>query len=167
MTNAHVVAGAEQVTLTHGRQRVRAEVVAFDPDRDLAVLSASLPDTARPLALADDLSHGDSAVVAGYPGGGPYQVQSARVRGEVTARGDDIYGRTGVTRQLYALRVTVHPGNSGGPLLRPDGQVAGVIFARSMDDTQTAYALRNSELAPVLDQAHATSMPVGTGRCAA
>lgn len=167
VTNAHVVAGAEQVTLTHGRQRVRAEVVAFDPDRDLAVLSASLPDTARPLALADDLSHGDSAVVAGYPGGGPYQVQSARVRGEVTARGDDIYGRTGVTRQLYALRVTVHPGNSGGPLLRPDGQVAGVIFARSMDDTQTAYALRNSELAPVLDQAHATSMPVGTGRCAA
>ncbi|GAB97273.1 S1-C subfamily serine protease [Kineosphaera limosa] len=167
VTNAHVVAGAEQVTLVHGVRRVSAEVVAFDPDRDLAVLSANLPASARVLPLGDALSHGDSAVVAGYPGGGPYRVQAARVRGEVNARGDDIYGRSGVTRELYALRAGVRPGNSGGPLLRTDGSVAGVIFARSLDDPQTAYALTNNELEPVLAQARAASAPVGTGRCAA
>ena len=89
------------------------------------------------------------------------------MRGEVNARGDDIYGRSGVTRELYALRAGVRPGNSGGPLLRTDGSVAGVIFARSLDDPQTAYALTNNELEPVLAQARAASAPVGTGRCAA
>lgn len=167
VTNAHVVAGAEQVTVTTGGRRISAEVVAFDPDRDLAVLSARLPASAAPLRLGPTLSHGDSAVVAGYPGGGPYRVQAARVRGEVTARGYDIYGTSGVTRELYALRADVHPGNSGGPLLTPDGAVAGVIFARSLDDEDTAYALTLDELRPVLATAASASVPVGTGRCAA
>lgn len=167
VTNAHVVAGAEQVTLTVAGRRVIGQVVAFDPDRDLAVLSARLPVSAAPLRLAGELSHGDSAVVAGYPGGGPYRVQAARVRGAVTARGDDIYGTSGVTRELYALRAQVRPGNSGGPLLTPDGAVAGVIFARSLDDSATAYALTLDELRPVLAQARSGDGAVGTGRCAA
>ncbi len=167
VTNAHVVAGAEHVTVRAGARAIPAEVVAFDPRRDLAVLSARLPDSARPLAQGGALSHGDSAVVAGYPGGGPYRVQAARVRGQVDARGDDIYGSARVTRSLYALRVDVHPGNSGGPVLRPDGTVAGVVFARSLDDSDTAYALTWEELAPVLASAQAATMPVGTGRCAA
>lgn len=166
VTNAHVVAGAERVTVTGRSGRVPAEVIAFDPDRDLAVLSARLPDSASPLPLGGDLGHGDSAVVAGYPGGGPYRVQAARVRGSVTARGDDIYGTSRVTRELYALRADVRPGNSGGPLLTTDGQVAGVIFARSMDDSNTAYALTLEELRPVLSQAR-EGATVGTGRCAA
>lgn len=166
VTNAHVVAGAERVTVTGRSGRVPAEVVAFDPDRDLAVLAARLPGSASPLPLGGELGHGDSAVVAGYPGGGPYQVGAARVRGSVTARGDDIYGTSGVTRELYALRADVRPGNSGGPLLTPDGEVAGVIFARSMDDSNTAYALTLDELRPVLAQAR-QGATVGTGRCAA
>lgn len=166
VTNAHVVAGAERVTVTGRSGRVPAEVVAFDPDRDLAVLAARLPGAASPLPLGGELGHGDSAVVAGYPGGGPYRVGAARVRGSVTARGDDIYGTSGVTRELYALRADVRPGNSGGPLLTPDGEVAGVIFARSMDDSNTAYALTLDELRPVLAQAR-QGATVGTGRCAA
>ena len=167
VTNAHVVAGAEQVTVTTPQgQRSRAEVVAFDPDRDLAVLAVSRLEVA-PLRLGADLGHGDEAVIAGYPGGGPYRVAAARVRGSLSARGDDIYGTTGVTRELYALRADVHPGNSGGPLLRTDGSVAGVVFARSVDDPHTAYALRLEELRPVLAEAGSSGESVGTGRCTA
>ena len=89
------------------------------------------------------------------------------MRGAVTARGDDIYGTSGVTRELYALRAQVRPGNSGGPLLTPDGEVAGVIFARSLDDSATAYALTLDELRPILAQARSGDGAVGTGRCAA
>ncbi|MDO5711901.1 MAG: MarP family serine protease, partial [Micrococcales bacterium] len=166
VTNAHVVAGAEQVTVTtpQGR-RTRAEVVAFDPDRDLAVLSVGrLQSQSQPLRLGAALEHGDEAVVAGYPGGGPYRVAAARVRGALSARGDDIYGAMGVTRKLYALRVDVHPGNSGGPLLRTDGTVAGVVFARSVDDPHTAYALRLDELRPVLAAAPGPGGGPGPGR---
>lgn len=167
VTNAHVVAGAEQVTVTTSQgRRTRAEVVAFDPDRDLAVLAVSGLGI-EPLRLGAELDHGDEAIVAGYPGGGPYRVAAARVRGPLSARGDDIYGTTGVTRALYALRVDVHPGNSGGPLLRTDGTVAGVVFARSVDDPHTAYALRLEELRPVLDEVDSADRSVGTGRCAA
>ncbi len=167
VTNAHVVAGAEQVTVTTSQgRRVRAEVVAFDPHRDLAVLSVQRLGL-TPLRLGDDLRHGDEAVVAGYPGGGPYRVEAARVRGALSARGDDIYGVSGVTRQLYALRADVHPGNSGGPLLRTDGTVAGVVFARSIDDAHTAYALRLDELRPVLSDVSRDGESVGTGSCTA
>lgn len=168
VTNAHVVAGAEQVTVTTAQgRRTRAEVVAFDPDRDLAVLAVARLGV-DPLRLGGDLDHGDEAIVAGYPGGGPYRVAAARVRGSLSARGDDIYGTSGVTRSLYALRVDVHPGNSGGPLLRTDGSVAGVVFARSVDDPHTAYALRLDELRPVLaEAAESAGESVGTGRCTA
>lgn len=166
VTNAHVVAGASQVVIRKDRLRSTASVVSFDPGRDLAVLEV---DTAslRPLPLAKaDLDTGDTAVVAGYPLGGPLVIDSARTRDRITARGRDIYGEGAVTRDVYALRVPIQPGNSGGPVLTPAGEVAGVVFARSLDDEGTAYALTLDELAPVLSSARRGS-PVGSGRCVA
>lgn len=167
VTNAHVVAGAEQVSVTSGGHRLDATVVAFDPRRDLAVLSVRKLSGAA-LPLGPDLTDNAVAAVAGYPEGGPYTVGAARVRGELRAEGDDIYGASGVTREVYALRAEIRPGNSGGPLLTPQGAVSGVVFARSLDDSQTAYALTLAELRPVLSAVtSATQRPVGTGRCAA
>lgn len=167
VTNAHVVAGAERVTVTPpGEGRSVARVVAFDPSRDLAVLD--VPDLDRPgLDLAGPLSRGDVAAVAGYPLSGPYEVGAARVSAVLSARGDDIYGTGGVVREVYALRADVNPGNSGGPLLTQDGDVAGVVFARSLDDGDTGYALTLDELTPVLQEARTGGTPVSTGRCAA
>ena len=165
VTNAHVVAGARQVTVTGKQGRLQADVVAFDPQRDLAVLS--VPELSAPaLRLGGDLSHGDAAAAAGFPMGGPYRVDAARVRGMLSARGDDIYGRSRVVRQVYSLRVDIRPGNSGGPLLSPDGSVSGVVFARSLDDDDTGYALTLEEVRPVLADATARG-EVGTGECAA
>ncbi|WP_270887156.1 MarP family serine protease [Pedococcus sp. 5OH_020] len=168
VTNAHVVAGMERATLrVHGTGRsYTGQVVLFDPRRDLAVLAVpGLP--AAPLRQGKDLSRGDSGVVAGFPLDGPYRLDAARVREIVQARGSDIYGRPGTSRQVYSLYAQVRPGNSGGPLLATDGRVVGVIFAKSLDDPSTGYALTMQEARPVLDAATSASAGVDTGACVA
>ena len=166
VTNAHVVAGADEVRVQGGDQVLRARVVVFDSRRDLAVLSVPgllLP----PLPLGGELKRGDSAAVPGYPLDGPYRVVSARVRAQLDARGLDIYGRERVVREIYSLAATVQPGNSGGPLLDTNGQVVGVIFAKSLEDDSTGYALTLAEARPVLDEAAAAGAEVDTGACVA
>ncbi|GAA2735449.1 MarP family serine protease [Pedococcus aerophilus] len=168
VTNAHVVAGMERATLRiHGTGRsYTGQVVVFDARRDLAVLAVpGLP--ADPLPQGPDLTRGDSGVVAGFPLDGPYQLDAARVREVVNARGSDIYGRPGTSREVYSLYAQVRPGNSGGPLLSTDGRVVGVIFAKSLDDDSTGYALTMDEAQPVLDAASSASTPVDTGACVA
>lgn len=168
VTNAHVVAGMRSATLRVGGtgRSYTGEVVLFDFRRDLAVLAVpGLP--AEPLGQGRDLTRGDNGVVAGFPLDGPYRLDAARVRDTVRASGSDIYGRPGTTREVYSLFARVRPGNSGGPLLSTDGQVAGVIFAKSLDDDTTGYALTLDEARPVLAAASQASTPVDTGPCVA
>ena len=168
VTNAHVVAGLETATLRiHGTGRsYTGRVVIFDPRRDLAVLDVpGLP--AEPLRQGPELQRGESGVVAGFPLNGPYRLDPARVREVVQARGSDIYGQPGTSREVYSLFAQVQPGNSGGPLLSAEGRVVGVIFAKSLDDPRTGYALTLDEARPVLDAASGASSPVDTGPCVA
>jgi S1-C subfamily serine protease len=168
VTNAHVVAAVRdpQVRIGGEGRRYAARVVVFDPVRDLAVLAVpGLP--APPLRMGQDLERGDAAVVAGFPLDGPYRLDSARVREVVTARGEDIYGRRPSIRQVYSLFATVQPGNSGGPLLSASGEVVGVIFAKSLDDDSTGYALTLGESEPVLSKGRTADAPVAVGACAA
>ena len=164
VTNAHVLAGADEVHVEGGDRELRGRVVVFDPRRDLAVVS--VPGLALPaLHLGDGLKRGDSAAVPGFPLDGPYRVSSARVRAMLNARGLDIYGREQVVREIYSLATIVQPGNSGGPLLDTEGRVAGVVFAKSLEDDSTGYALTLDEAKPVLDQAASADREVGTGAC--
>jgi S1-C subfamily serine protease len=71
-----------------------------------------------------------------------------------------------VTREVFSLFADVEPGNSGGPLLSPRGEVYGVVFAKSLDDPQTGYALTAREAAPVAARGRTARAPVGTGGCA-
>ncbi|RWZ61529.1 serine protease [Labedella populi] len=165
VTNAHVVGGSEDLFVQLGGEGrpLPATLVVFDPERDLAVLA--VPDLdVTPLPLGDELAATASAYVAGYPENGPYDVEPARVRQILQATGLDIYERDTVTREIYSLRGLVRPGNSGGPLLDPAGDVVGVVFARSTTDADTGYALTLDELAPVLDRVAATE-EVPSGDC--
>ncbi|HET7276906.1 MAG TPA: MarP family serine protease [Dermatophilaceae bacterium] len=166
VTNAHVVAGLTDVTV---RPRGTGEsytgrVVIFDPERDLAVLAVTdLPS--RPLRLGTDLKRGDAGVVAGFPLDGPYRLDAARIRQVIDARGADIYGNPGTVREVYSMYARVRPGNSGGPLLDPSGRVVGVIFAKSLDDNVTGYALTLDEARPIINAAGSASRRVSTGAC--
>jgi len=164
VTNAHVVAGADRLQVTSREQTVAGRVVLFDPDRDLAVISTEGLD-APALELGSDLPRGAAAAVPGFPLDGPYTVVAARVRQVLDARGRDIYGDDPVVREIYSLYTRVQPGNSGGPLLDANGRVAGVIFAKSLDDDNTGYALTLDEAMPVLDAALQADRAVGTGAC--
>ena len=168
VTNAHVVAGtsSEHVRIQGTGRSYDARVVIFDPQRDLAVLSVpGLPAPA--LTQGSDLRRSDSAIVAGFPLDGPYRLDSARVRDVLTATGADIYGNPGAVREVYSLFARVEPGNSGGPLLSPSGEVVGIVFAKSLDDDQTGYALTLAEARPVLEAASRSFSRVSTGGCAA
>lgn len=166
VTNAHVVAGASSIVVREpGDTGVeRATLVAFDPERDLAVLDVA-DLNASPLDIGEDLTAGAQAYAAGYPGDGPFTITPQRVRDRLTARGTDIYQSGTVDRDIYSLRGSVRPGNSGGPLLDTHGDVVGVVFARSTVDPDTGYALTLAELRPVLSSVG--SAPISSGACSA
>lgn len=167
LTNAHVVAGTSRVVVEGPDESpVVATVVYLDPDADVAVLDA--PElAASPLTLApEQTGQGDEAVIAGYPNGGGLDTASARVRSTNTLLGLDIYGEDEVLREVVAFRGQVQPGNSGGPLLSTQGQMLGLVFAASLTDLDTGYALALGELERALDVARADQVTaVPTGAC--
>ncbi|MFC4330087.1 MarP family serine protease [Streptomyces andamanensis] len=168
MTNAHVVGGVDEPTVQIGGEgrKYDAKVVLYDWHRDIAVLD--VPDLKAPvLRFSDSVAHSkDSAIVAGFPENGAYDVRSARVRGRITANGPDIYHRGTVRRDVYSLYATVRQGNSGGPLLTTDGEVYGVVFAKSLDDAETGYALTAGEIEQDIAKGRTAVQQVDTDRCA-
>lgn len=168
MTNAHVVAGMKAVSVQAGNARVAARVVLFDSARDVAVLAVP-PTVAAPLAFTSKpASSTSSAVVAGYPEDGPFAAAPARVRDREHITGYTIYGRSGgarITREIYSIRGTVRPGNSGGPLLGATGKVLGVVFARALDSSNTGFALTAAEVSADVRTGRSASVPVSTGAC--
>ena len=168
MTNAHVVGGVDAPTVQIGGvgRRYGAKVVLYDWKRDIAVLD--VPDLkADALKFsAPDAAGGDGAIVAGFPENGAYDVRAARVRGRISVNGPDIYHRGSVRRDVYSLYATVRQGNSGGPLLTPDGRVYGVVFAKSLDDAETGYALTADEIRPDIARGRTANEQVGTDSCA-
>jgi S1-C subfamily serine protease len=164
MTNAHVVAGVTSPSIFIGNRTVPARVVLFDPDRDVAVLYAAGLGL-RPLSFAGEAEAGASAVVAGYPEDGPFTAVPARVRNRQQARAPDIYSRGMITRDIYAVRAIVRPGNSGGPLIATNGQVYGVVFAAATDDNETGYALTAGEVRSDAEAGSSATRAVSTHGC--
>ncbi|MDT0168362.1 MarP family serine protease [Pseudarthrobacter sp. BRE9] len=165
VTNAHVVAGVSQpvVEMSDGGA-MPGRVVYFDTRRDLAVLAVdNLPS--QPLPLSRDLPGGSQAAFAGYPHGGPFQSKPATVQDIATVLVPDIYGNNPSPEDIYRLAGDVQPGNSGGPLLTADGQVAGVIFAKATSDAEVGFAITMNDLHPVAEQAPSLSAPVSSGQC--
>jgi S1-C subfamily serine protease len=165
MTNAHVVAGVTTPTVLVGEEEVDAEVVYYNPDLDVAVLKVDGID--RPTLQVDTSGRPrDPGAVLGYPQDGPYDVQPARIRAEQRLRSPDIYGRGTVIREVFSVRSLIRPGNSGGPLVSADGKVYGVVFAASVEDKSTGYALTADQVAKAGVVGRDATTPVATGRCA-
>jgi S1-C subfamily serine protease len=165
MTNAHVVAGVDHPTVLVGNHEISATVVYYNPDIDVAVLAVG--GAGRPYLHFDRSGHSaEASAVLGYPGDGPYNVQAARIRGAQRLRSPNIYGDGTVIRDVYSLRALVRPGNSGGPLVSSAGEVLGVVFAASVTDRQTGYALTADQVAQAAADGLTSSTPASTGDCA-
>jgi S1-C subfamily serine protease len=165
ITNAHVVAGVDDPEVLLGEESVPATVVLYDPQLDLAVLQLDAQGRAT-LRFDQGAQAGDPVVILGYPQDGPYDAQAARIRAEQRLRSPDIYGRGSVIREVFSLRGLVRPGNSGGPIVERDGDVVGVVFAASVTDKDTGYALTAAQVADTAAEGRARSSEVSTGECA-
>ncbi|MGH2956550.1 MAG: MarP family serine protease [Solirubrobacterales bacterium] len=164
VTNAHVIAGEEDTTVSFGDEDERhdATPVHYDPSNDLAILRVS-GIGGRELALAPEVRSGTSGAVLGYPENGPLTVTPARVGATDTVISEDSYGRGPIQRELTALRGEVRSGNSGGPLVDGKGRVLTTVFASTTGGRQEGgYGVPNEVVEEALGEA---SGEVTTGAC--
>lgn len=164
MSNAHVVAGADTVTVEAEGKTYDATVVSYDPDADISILDVpSLPQ--QPLVFAEEPAKaGTDAVIMGFPGGGDFVATPARVREIIELSGPDIYKSTTVNREVYTIRGLVRQGNSGGPMINRAGQVIGVVFGAAVDDNDTGFVMTTNEVSRQLAKIGNTAK-VTTGAC--
>ena len=165
VTNAHVLAGVTNPRVAApGGSALAARVVLYDPNRDIAVLSVPGLNR-RPLAIAGQASRAAARRGGRLPENGPFTAVPARIAARTKVTGPNIYQDRTVTRRVYTVRARVRPGNSGGPLLSTDGQVYGVVFAASVDQTEVGYVLTAAEVAPDLEAGRSATAAVSTQGC--
>jgi S1-C subfamily serine protease len=162
VTNAHVVAGEDDTTVTtQGGASLEATVAHYDPENDLALLrvEADLPA----LAIAPHPQSGTAAAVLGYPENGPYLVAPARLGDTRDTISEDSYGRGPIRRSIASMRGEVRSGNSGGPLVDDHGRVLGTVFAATTSGVPGGFAVPDDVVEAAL---RGPISPIETGPCA-
>lgn len=166
ITNAHVVAGISAPYVLTDQGTFPATVVWFDPNVDMAILRVSgLNETPLPI-VSTKVANGTKGAVLGYPAGGQFSAVPAAILQDFTAEGQNIYDQGSTTRDVYSIKATVVPGNSGGPLINTQGQVIGLVFAQSTTYDQVGYALTTPQFMQEFHQHSGAVQGVGTGECA-
>jgi len=163
VTNAHVIAGAEDTTVTtQDGAELAATPIFYEPKQDLALLrvGAALP----PLPVRSQRREGEDAAVLGYPENGPYTLEPARIGETRETISEDSYGNGPVERTITALSGAVRSGNSGGPLVDGDGDVVGTVFAATTSGPRGGFAIPAEQVESALKH---TAESVDTGPCTA
>ena len=163
VTAAHVVAGARDTTVQIPRHsgRYSADIVAFDPHDDVAVLRVRGAEPAVPLRMAEPRP-GTSVAILGYPENGPRTATPGRIGRTAVVITQDAYGHWPVARTVTAVSGRVRHGDSGGPAVDVSGSVRATIFAARLD-TSSGFGVPASIVRGELASAH---KPVSTGSCA-
>lgn len=166
LTNAHVVAGADTISVRDPSGTFDAVAIHLDPNLDLAVLSSPGVDL-PPLAWAEVAAdRGTNGATLGFPGGQrELNILPAAVRSREEALGRDIYGRSVTSREILILDAAVRPGDSGGPFVNAEGRLAGLVFAASTADGAVGYALTAERIRPDVESAIARNVPAPIGAC--
>ena len=146
LTNAHVVSGAQSLTvdLPDGRQ-LPATVVTADSAADLALIRVSATGlTAATLGDSSAVQVGQAVFAIGTPlgeyadtvTGGIISAtgRSITVSGEVRGQSEDLSG-------LLQTDAAINPGNSGGPLIDATGKVIGIVTAGSGSAQGLGFAI--------------------------
>ena len=161
VTNAHVLAGADDTTVTtQDGAELDATPIYYEPRQDMALLrvGAALPA----LPISSEREVGADAAVLGYPENGPYELSPARL-GETRATiSEDSYGSGPIERTITAISGTVRSGNSGGPLVDARGNAVGTIFAATTSGPSGGFAIPAEQVREALGK---TRESVDTGPC--
>jgi S1-C subfamily serine protease len=170
VTNAHVVAGESNTVVEVGGSPpdLQAQLVAFDPHDDIAVLRVPGLRLA-PLPIAASAPVGRAVGILGYPEDGPFVIEPGRVGQTAATHTEDAYGDGPVTRSITSLRGLVRPGNSGGPLVDSAGRVLATVFAAIVGGGQGAggFAVPNAVVRTELATAERAAHTLVSTRCAA
>jgi len=169
VTNAHVVAGESDTTVQIGGNPpgLDADVIDFDSHDDVAVLR--VPGLHEPaLRMASSAKAGTPAAILGYPLDGSFDVQPGRIGQTEDVSTEDAYGNGPVLRSITALRGTVRPGNSGGPMVDSHGRVVATVFAAITGSPtgEGGFAVPDALVRTQLALARSRTHAVPTGNCA-
>lgn len=161
VTNAHVVAGADDTTVTtQDGAELDATPVYYGTHDDLALLRVGADIPA--LQISSERPVGADAAVLGYPENGPYALSPARVGETRDTVSEDSYGRGPVDRTIISLGGSVRSGNSGGPLVDAAGRAIGVVFATTTSGSPGGFAIPAELVRGALRH---TAAEVDTGAC--
>lgn len=161
VTNAHVVAGEDDTTVTtQDGASLDAVPILYEPGNDLALLHIDADLPALPIAL--NPRRGEGGAVLGYPENGPFTLTPARLGDTRTVLSEDSYGRGPIRRRIAFLRGDVRSGNSGGPLVDSHGRVLGTVFAATTSGPPGGFSIPSSIVSSTLTRA---TSPVATGPC--
>ena len=160
LTNLHVVAGANKITVTFADgSESEAHVVSLQPQDDLAVLQArTIPDDlhAATMRSTSGLAPGDEVLAVGFPFG----IGPSASTGVISGLKREFRSPEG-QRQLTNLiqfDAAANPGNSGGPLVTMDGHVVGIVTA-IMNPNQQRTFIGIAFAVPIENAAGAAGMP--------
>ena len=152
VTNNHVIEGASKITVTTSdQQEYDAELVGTDPITDIAVLKIKAEGlTPATYGNSDQLAVGDMAVAIGNPLG---ELGGTVTAGIISALDREL-AIDGNTMTLLQTDSSINPGNSGGGLFNGDGQLIGIVVAKSSgsDVEGLGFAIPINKAADVAQQ---------------
>ena len=158
MTNNHVIANAEKVTVTTSTgQRIEARIIGQDPETDVALLKIDPDDHDGPIPAlelgdSENIRVGDWAIAVGNPFG---QLAGSVTVGVISAKGRQdlsIMGGTPAYQNFIQTDASINFGNSGGPLVNAKSQVIGVNTAINPSGQGIGFAIPINMAARIADQ---------------
>lgn len=175
VTNAHVVTGMSPIFLRTQTGTYPATLMAIDNDHDLAVLySAFIPEP--PLGITTKTAKpGEDVAVLGYPLGGDLTASPGKITSHTVGLSRSTHVKLDRSN-AYAFSANTAKGNSGSPLLGPDGEVIGVVNSlqgeRPYDvvtggsvSGSSGFAIHAKLVVPLLKKAEQAHFSLRSGGC--
>jgi serine protease Do len=141
LTNYHVVQGVRKIEVTTSdRQKTTADLLAHDPETDLAILKINTRKPLPPIRIgtSSDLMLAERVIAVGNAYGYEHTVTTGIISSlsrTVQVNDEQIY------RNLVQTDAAINPGNSGGPLLNTNGEMIGINVAVRIGAQGIAFAI--------------------------
>lgn len=129
-TVAHVVHEGQVIRVIQGTMSTAGTVIGIDQGTDVALVRTAVPMKGYVFSFSDTEPRvGDQVAALGFPRGNPLAFTPGTINGLDRKATIEGFPR----HDLLELDAATHPGSSGGPVIRPDGSVVGLVDAHRVD----------------------------------